>query len=165
MNAETPALRHVETVEELIQEVGVKLLSVFPYRLLGERADDFRGNVPDEFEIDHELSVMSAIAPNKLAVRLIAKLVVQGVCSAEIDYAAEWEPTEPVELSPEAFRGFVNRIAVMAIWPYTRQAAQDLFLRTAQVAVPIPTIQPNEFEFGAADPADDTNGAGDTASD
>jgi hypothetical protein len=108
---------------------------------------------------------MSAIAPDKLAVRLIAKFVVQGVCTAEIDYAAEWEPTEPVELSREAFRGFVNRIAVMAIWPFTRQAAQDLFLRTAQVAVPIPMIQPNEFEFVAADSTDDEDGVVDTASD
>lgn len=147
--------RKVATVEELIQEVGVDLLSIHPFSLQAWRDDDFDGTAPDAFEIDHQEGVRFAVAPTKLAVRLIARLSVKGVCSAEIDIAAEYETREPVELSVEAFQGFINRVAVMAIWPFTRQAASDLFLRVAQVAVPLPVLLPNDFVFEPTLPLED----------
>ena len=153
MSDESSPVREVATVEELINNVGVKLLAVHPFKLTGERADDFDGNVPEQFDVDHEESVRFAIAPDRLAVRLITKLSISDVGSVEIDYAAEYEVLEPVDLSLEAFQGFVNRVAAMAIWPFTRQAAQDLFLRIAQVAAPLPIAVPTDFDFGP--PRDD----------
>ncbi|MDN4473723.1 hypothetical protein [Demequina zhanjiangensis] len=150
MTNEHDEVREVETVEELIREVGVRLLSVQPFKLSGERDDDFDGTVPESFDVDHEESVRFALAPNRIAVRLITKLSIKSVCAVEIDYAAEFEPEQPVHLSVEALQGFINRVAAMQIWPYTRQAAQDMFLRVINEAVPLPVVSPDDFNFGPA---------------
>lgn len=140
--------RAIATVEELIHDVGVKLLAVHPFRLSAERDANFDGTVPEEFDLEHEESVRFAVDPSRIAVRLLTTVSIKDVATVVIDYAAEYETLEPVDLSIEAFQGFVNRVAVMAIWPFTRQSAQDLFLQVAHVAVPLPVIGPDQFEFG-----------------
>lgn len=66
-----------------------------------------------------------------------------------LDVSAEFEAQEPFLASEEARVDFANKIGVMALYPYIREAVGNLTQRTVGTSVVLPTIRPGDVSFSA----------------
>ena len=67
--------------------------------------------------------------------------------TAVISVITDYEGCQEFALSPEAPADFASRVALMAAFPYVREALSDLTTRVTGTAVLLPLIRPGQIVF------------------
>ena len=137
--------RDVATAEDLV-DVGFDLDHIQFFKLSAE-LDEAAGpeDALDEPDPSYDLKFFSE--GELLGVR-VATTVNLGIGKAIVDVAAHYRVHAPVNISEEGLLDFANRIAVLALVPYIRQAVADLTQRVFGSAALMPVIRQGELTFG-----------------
>lgn len=64
-----------------------------------------------------------------------------------LDVAAEYEADESFEASAEAMTDFAEKVGIMALYPYIREAVGNMTQRTVGVSLVLPTVALGEITF------------------
>lgn len=128
------ATRTVSTVEELVQLV--ELVGLRTYELSGKRTEPAPITEPSEpAEPQMSMQIMENHAPDRIETRFRAT-----VEAADGDFVADvsvqYKFDEPLALSPEAIEGFLERVAIMAAWPFIREGVATTAARM-EMTVPV----------------------------
>lgn len=139
--------RDVNSAEDFVA-VGFDLDHIQFFKLNAEMDESAS---PDDAldEPDPSYSLKFFSEGELLGVR-IATSVNLGVGTAIVDVAAHYRVHEPVNISEEGLLDFANRIAVLALVPYIRQAVADLTQRVFGSAALMPVIRQGELTFGGS---------------
>lgn len=139
------AQRDIFTAEDLV-EVGFDLDHIQFFKLSAEM-DETAGPSDALEEPDPSYSLKFFSDDELLGVRVATKVNL-GVGTAIVDVAAHYRVHEPVNISQEGLLDFANRIAVLALVPYIRQAVADLTQRVFGSPALMPVIRQGELTFG-----------------
>lgn len=86
------------------------------------------------------VGVQQRIDETSFGVRLTAHVVVAGG-EATASVAGEYELLEGFRPSAKALRNFANEVAVMAVYPYLREAIASVTLKVLGAPVHLPIVQ------------------------
>lgn len=146
---ESPRL--VKSAVDLLA-LGIEIEGVQFFRLQAEVNEDaLLTDGPDEIapayglKLRHEgleLGTRISVTLDQLAWKIV------------VDAAVNYKTAVPVQLDREALLDFANRIGVMALLPYLRQAIADLSQRVLGEVVLMPVIPPGGLVFTMDDAVD-----------
>lgn len=137
--------RDIGSAEDLVA-VGFDLDHIQFFKLSAEMDESAEpSDALDEPDPSYGLKFFSE--GELLGVR-VSTTVNLGVGTAVVDVAAHYRIHEPVNISEEGLLDFANRIAVLALVPYIRQAVADLTQRVFGSAALMPVIRQGELTFG-----------------
>ena len=128
------AARPIDTVEELIAFVDLR--GVHTYEVSGKRAepavegDDVAVQEPMAIEIREQHD------EGRIVGRFRATMTASG-CDLVADVGAEYAFSEPLSLSRPAIEGFLEKVAVMAAWPFIRET---IATTAARLQIPVPLL-------------------------
>lgn len=138
----------VVTVEYLLEHAT--LLTIDTTELGARRVE----SEPDDSEEpqldrDHALSVAGRADGGAFRVSLRTTIHAPGVGDIECEVLAEYEidSLKYSEIPHEVLETFVNKVAVMALLPFVRQAIADITLRVFGSGLLMPIVQQGEVEF------------------
>ena len=147
-----------EPTSEISQFIQTGELSdVRFFEVFGKVLDDEREDIPED-EFVHGLTVRIGREPGFVEVR-----VDMTVETAHADYrvtAATQYHYQPVEfqVSEPLGREFAERVGVMAVYPYVREAFASLARRLGQPPVTLPLMRAGELSLGEpTQPVSDAN--------
>jgi hypothetical protein len=116
----TVASRSVGHVEEVVD--AAELRDVVFYKILAERVEDTDPPQPaDNESASPAIHVLERHDVTHIEVRCALSFVGEGG-RYEVDAAARYELTEPLEIPPAIMREFVTRVGLMAVYPYLRES-------------------------------------------
>jgi len=101
--------------------------------------------------LDHE--IFSRHDPSAMSVRVRTVLEATDA-NYEIDVVADYRSATPFEASEEIRRDFIERVAIMAIWPYMRMAVSDLAARMKTEAITLGLFRVGDIQLGEVTEAD-----------
>lgn len=146
-------------VRDFAEKVNLSRLGCYElFAARGGLRDDGRrevvgpGQVGDlELDPQHEVGIHWDHDGHRFLVRLKTSLVGE---AGEIraGYQAEYELDDVShgDVSAEVVAEYVNRVALMTLAPYLRQAIADLTLRTFEVSVTMGTLRPGDLNVEAS---------------
>lgn len=137
--------RDIATAEDLL-EVGFDLDHIQFFKLSAEL--DEAADPADALDEPAPLYNLKFFSEGELLGVRIATTLNLGVGSAVVDVAAHYRVHAPVNITEGGLLDFANRIAVLALVPYIRQAVADITQRVFGNAVLMPVIRQGELTFG-----------------
>lgn len=121
--------RQVESVIDLVQLVE---LSEFRcYRLMGERV-----TASDDREETQSLSILAGGDETHVECRVRMELGTESA-NLEADIGAVYTLPEPVEMTAAVVAEFIERVGLMAVFPFLREA---VFTTASRMGVPPPVV-------------------------
>ena len=134
MPEHSPAPLKITTAAALLEEGGADLWSIFPRRLsiemLGEEYDGLNSESTEIKAITTTTSVDTLVRVDMQKFGFLFQVNTKNdFWEAHLDFAVNYTTKIPVEITREALEEFVNRCAIMAVWPYLREALQSLTCR------------------------------------
>jgi len=124
-----PEPREVESVVDLVQLV--ELSEFRTYRLVGQRAA-----TTDERQPSQSLSVLAGGDSTHIECR-VRMLLATEHADLEADIGAVYTIAEPVALTSAVVAEFIERVGVMAVFPFLREA---VFTTASRLGVPAPVV-------------------------
>ncbi|MGO4453704.1 hypothetical protein [Arthrobacter sp. RAF14] len=120
-----------------IEDAG-ELVHAFDLRAVNEKSFSARRSAPGSAQepsqsVHFEVGISEE---NELATQFAFQFVDEG-CAIESVFTAIWAASEPATVSGIAMGEFLERVAIMAIYPYQREA---LATYAARLRVPVPTL-------------------------
>lgn len=123
-------------------------------RAVEERRKDDLSWSPDDDDPVRVFNIATRVAEDEIGVR--SRIVAASYhAEFEVDAEAVFTLTQPASIAEKALQEFVERVGVMAIYPYLRSSIASL---AAQLAVPGPTLRllrSGDFQLTAASDSDD----------
>ena len=122
MTSKVEAKRVVSSARDLLEYIDLQdifFVELNATKRLGE-SDEELNIAPTETN-----RVLQRVTDTEIDVRSIND-VETGDAKYHVDVVVRYGLTEPLELTPEANQEFVERVAIMAAWPYVREAMADL---------------------------------------
>ncbi|MDR6862165.1 hypothetical protein [Phycicoccus sp. 3266] len=117
---EAPVGRPIADARELLGHVTLR--DILFYRVDAERLEDDAAPEGDERdEADTSFAIQERHGPEVMEVRCRLDWAARGG-RYTIDAAAQYDFDEPLDLSAEVVREFVERVGVMAVYPFIREA-------------------------------------------
>lgn len=129
MSAPAEERRRIETVVDLVQLV--ELTEFRSYRLLGERVPDAEGRTETQ-----SLSVLAGGDSTHIECRVRMELQTEHA-NLEADIGAVYTTPEPVEMPAAVVAEFIERVGLMAVFPFLREA---VFTTASRLGVPPPVV-------------------------
>jgi len=148
MTTATP--RQIDTVEDLIEFIN--LTGVHTYEVSGRRAEP-NGDA-DTAPEPIALEIREQHDDSRIVARFRATMKAGG-CHLVADIGAKYEFSEQLSLSQPAIERFLERVAVMAAWPFIRET---LASTAARMEIPVPLlglIKQGDLHIGPSVEADD----------
>lgn len=140
-----PELRVVNSAAELL-DVGVSIDNIQFLQLHAEAAEG--DGVPTEMqEPEPAWGLKLRHDGAELGFRLSVTLDL-GIGNIRIDAAINYVADEPVAMIEATRLEFANKVAVMALLPYIRQAAADLSQRVFGEVIMMPVTRQGDLKFG-----------------
>lgn len=146
--SETPLLT---SIDEMLETAQLQLAAI----RFDHLSIDLKDNAP-QAGIDREDSESTPIEIDcKLGTRQEGKefgarfefRITAPQWEAVIAVITDYEGCQEFALSPEAPADFASRVALMAAFPYVREALSDLTTRVTGTAVLLPLIRPGQITF------------------
>lgn len=139
------------SVEEMLATAKLQLVDIRFDRLSIELVDaapqagsDLEGSEPTLIEINCMLGTRQE--GKRFGTRFEFRITAPQ-WEAVIAVITDYEGCQEFALSPEAPADFASRVALMAAFPYVREALSDLTTRVTGTAVLLPLIRPGQITF------------------
>ena len=115
---------------------------------LADRRDDL-----EEDDVEQDLQAMVGQRPGIIEVRVHATIRVRNA-EYTVQAATQLHHDSGLEISEDLARDFAERVGVMAIYPYVREAVQSACTRLRQRVVVLPLLRAGELSLASkeADP-------------
>lgn len=126
------AARAIETVEELVAHID--LVGVRTYEVSGKRAEPVEVDARPT-EANMSIQVLENHGPEQIETRFRATVEGRDGDFA-VDLGVLYRFDEPLELSRDAIEGLLERVAIMAAWPFIREAVATTAARM-ELEVPL----------------------------
>ena len=121
-----------------VELVGIQFLEVY---------GRLREGPQDEVDTDVKINVKESHGPNAIEVRFRV-LVEHTQASYAIEVGTRYTTEEPVDLEPSVLRDFIEKVAIMAAFPFIREGVATTAAKL-EVEVPIMGIlRQGEFSLG-----------------
>lgn len=139
-------------IEDVAQLAGmVELRDVVFFQVHAERLESVDDGTPDEAEPEIAIQIQERHSETRIEVRCIL-MGRTGDARYVIDAAAQYETEIPVELNPDVVEAFVERVGVMAVYPYLREALQSAAAKLRLEAPVLGLLRPGGVKLTAEDP-------------
>lgn len=140
--------RVIADVSELVQLT--RLVSIMPTRILVERSDDELSDDDESVPIEplHALSLTLRDDESGFRVRFTTDIIVPfGRIGCDVEAEYEVDGAKIRAQSTGAMAEFVNGVALMHVFPYTRQHLADATARVFGTALLMPIVQRGDISF------------------
>lgn len=139
----------ISSVDDFVERAKPELVQIYAYAL---NASLYEEGPREEFNDDaytSEFNLRTKVLPEeKLLLIRVAGVFETRHWEALVDYVAEYH-VEETEVSEGVLAEFVNRSAMMCMFPYIRSALADLTAKLPSPTFTLPLIHPGEVTFTA----------------
>lgn len=150
-------LEELQSAEAIVQGPAPVLRDVRFFRINAELIEDAESQIDDEGEVvagsdedEEEISVNIGLrtrqSGNSLGIRIEFEAS-HDAWKVSLDVAAEFEADEPFQTSEAARTDFADKVGVMTLYPYIREAVGNLTQRTVGASFLLPTIRLGQISF------------------
>ncbi|UYG15748.1 hypothetical protein BRM3_08830 [Brachybacterium huguangmaarense] len=136
---------HFESAVQML-DAGANLESVNFYELSAVINEDWSSESELPTDAEPEFYLKHIVSDREFSARLRTRMDM-GIGVVIVDASATYTFTENIAVSKGAAEEFVNRVAVMALLPYIRQAVADLTQRVFGDPFVIPILHAGELVF------------------
>jgi hypothetical protein len=137
-------------LEELVEFSDIESISYFEIAATRVESDELLepGDHDEQIQPTHLLQTAHRGSEDGFRVRIRTEIEVD-VGSIVVDVAAEYTLVNATtaQITPELMVDFVNKVAVMTLVPYLRNAVADITLRVFGTALTMPIMRRGELEF------------------
>lgn len=146
--AESAEPRQIASPQEAVD--ALRLGGVTFHVLSATRGDES----PENAQGSGQLEFQTAVRVREQGVDYRCKVTIDSpIANVCVDAAISYESDSDVTIAPEAVEGFGDGVAIMALYPYLRQATADLGQRFGY-DLTLPMLPRGELTFGRPPEAD-----------
>lgn len=127
-------------------DAGVELSSVEFFGISATVNEDWDASESPSESLSPEFGLKHRIAEKEFGVRLYVKIDM-GIGVVNIDLHATYTFPEEVEILTAGAAEFANKVGVMALIPYARQAIADVSQRVFGDPIVLPILKQGDLEF------------------
>lgn len=127
-------------------DAGVELESVEFFGLSATVSEDWDGPSDETFSVIPEMGLKYRRSDDEFGARLFVKVDL-GYGVASVDVSATYRFPQQVSILDDAANEFANKVAVMALLPYARQALSDLTQRVFGEPIVLPILRQGQLRF------------------
>lgn len=143
------ASQPINSAKDLL-DIGIELQGVQFFRIEASVKEDDYEPTPLPAELEPVYGLKTRHVDREIAARLSVRLD-QPSWQIIVDAAVVYTTEEPIEFSESVLLDFANRIGVMALVPFLRQAIADVSQRVLGEVILMPMMKPGELSFGPDD--------------
>jgi preprotein translocase subunit SecB len=138
---------------EILEHASPEIQNVRFYKIHAEFDPTVTAPPNDDDTDDPQVGVEVALRTRQDADELGVRLefdVTADKCRIELDVAAEYVAAAPFRASEQAILEFANEVGIMAIYPYVREAVNNLTARTIGEGVVMPILPRGAMTFSVS---------------
>lgn len=135
-------LRYVSDTRELLEILDLD--DVYFMKLSAERGVNDDSELVEGPRLNHEIFTRPHM--DGLGIRL-ASLVEAKDATYEVDIVTEYVSGEPLDIDPATLKDFVERVAIMAAWPYLRSAVNGLCAQMRAEQITLGLHRPGDLQI------------------
>lgn len=150
-------LEELQSAEAIVHGPAPVLRDVRFFRIHAELVEDLdpqtedeedveSGSDEDEEDISVNIGLRTRQAGSSLGIRIEFEAS-HDAWKVSLDVAAEFEADEPFQTSEAARTDFADKVGVMTLYPYIREAVGNLTQRTVGASFLLPTIRQGQVSF------------------
>ncbi|WP_454151645.1 hypothetical protein [Microbacterium lacticum] len=136
--------RTIRSAQELL-DAGIELIGIQFFELCAKVDEDSESTELPE-SIEPTFSLRLRHEGNEFGIRLASRVYV-GLGEVTVDVSANYATPEPVTMDEAVRLEFANRVGIMALIPYLRQAVADLTQRVFGQPILVPITRAGDLEF------------------